>query len=239
MSHRSRRSFIQLSGAASLLGLAGVQAPAGRATASGSPGTPSNPGYSPLITATRQLLATLSSPELNSFLNDWPVSTAQREVAPSSLPVLRWLAAVRSSAPAFSTKVVTELCNLAPTMRWRQTYKQPDVSAAFLQNYGWAEIAGLTGPLPSSHLACGFLLLGPSTEYPRHRHEAQEVYVPLSGTASWQQGDGIWRERSPGAVIHHRSDEPHAMRTASQPMLAVYLWHATDLNQKSRLDPQV
>jgi hypothetical protein len=59
----------------------------------------------------------------------------------------------------------------------------------------------------------------------------------LSGTAEWQQGDAGWQERTPGTVIHHASEEPHAMRSGAQPLLALYLWRSNDLNQKARLDP--
>jgi Dimethlysulfonioproprionate lyase len=117
-------------------------------------------------------------------------------------------------------------------MEWRQTYAVPDVSTAFLMNYGWSEIVGLRGELPSDRIACGFLLLGPSTYYARHSHAAEEIYVPLSGTALWQQAESPWREHLPGSVIHHDSNEPHAMRTQTQPLLALYLWHG-NLQQKS------
>jgi hypothetical protein len=133
--------------------------------------------------------------------------------------------------------VVSELCRVAPDMAWRQSYKVPDVDAEFLQNYGWTEIVGLRGEVASTRIACGFLLLGPETHYPRHQHEAEEIYVPLVGTASWQQGDGVWRARRPGIVIHHVSHEPHAMRTDKQPLLALYLWRSANLDQKAHLDP--
>jgi quercetin dioxygenase-like cupin family protein len=122
-------------------------------------------------------------------------------------------------------------------LNWHQTYQQPIVGATFLDNYGYTELAGLTGPVPSQRLAVGFLLLGPSTTYPRHDHEAEEIYVPLSGTAAWRHGNLGWREESPGTVIHHASNEPHAMRTGIQPLRALYLWRSDDLNQKSHLDP--
>jgi hypothetical protein len=112
------------------------------------------------------------------------------------------------------------------------------MSKEFLQNYGWTELMGRGAPIDASRVACGFLLLGPSTLYPRHGHEAEEVYVPLSGTARWQQGDAIWREKPPGTVIHHARNEPHAMHTGAEPLLALYLWHSEQLNQKASLEPE-
>jgi Dimethlysulfonioproprionate lyase len=194
---------------------------------------PSGPN---LIERTHTLLTSLRAAVLDPFLADWPLSNERRPVAPSALPVLRWLPEAKADAPALSLELVNEICSDAPSMAWRQTYTASDVGAAFLDNYGWSEIVGLSGPLSSERIACGFLLLGPETHYPRHRHEAQEVYIPLAGTASWQQGDSRWRERPPGAVIHHASDEPHAMRTGARALLALYLWRSSNLNQKAHFD---
>jgi hypothetical protein len=110
-----------------------------------------------------------------------------------------------------------------------------DLDSTFLDNYGWSEILGGSGPLASERIACGFLLLGPATHYPRHRHEAEEIYLPLSGTAAWQQGDAVWREHAPGTLIHHAGNEPHSMHTGAAALLALYLWRG-HLAQKARLD---
>jgi hypothetical protein len=188
-----------------------------------------------VIERTRALLVSLQAQALTPFLADWPVTKERRAVVPATLPVLRWLAQVEPTAPPFSRELVRALQQAAPSMAWRQTYTASQVGAAFLENYGWTEIVGLSGALASERLACGFLLLGPSIQYPRHRHEAEEIYVPLVGTASWQQGDGLWREHAPGTVIHHASNEPHAMTTGADALLALYLWRSANLNQKAQL----
>jgi len=97
----------------------------------------------------------------------------------------RWLASSRAPAPA-------------PSLAWRQTYGPDEVGAAFIENYGWAE---------------------------------------LFGAADWRQGDAIWRKHPPGTLIHHCSEEIHAMRTADEPLLALYLWQSGRLSQKARLEP--
>ena len=184
----------------------------------------------------KQLLVSLREPRLAPFLSDWPAAMAARAVAPSTLPVLRWLPGLAEDPGAFGADLVAAVCHAAPSLAWRQTYTASDLDAAFLANYGWSEILGGAGPLASERIACGFLLLGPSTHYPRHRHEAQEIYLPLCGTAAWQQGDAVWREREPGTVIYHAGEEPHAMRTGGGPLMALYLWRSDDLRQKARLD---
>jgi hypothetical protein len=183
----------------------------------------------------KHLLDSLEAPALAPFLMEWPCNAGHRAVTAAALPVLRWLPDIAGDSAAFGIDLVAAVCRDA-TLAWRQSYSVNEVGAAFLDNYGWSEILGEIGPLASGRIACGFLLLGPSTHYPRHRHEAEEVYLPLSGSAAWQQGDSGWREQPPGAVIHHARDEPHAMRTGAAPLLALYLWRSTNLAQKARLE---
>ena len=216
-----------------------------------------------LLALTRRLLDVIGSKSLDPFLGDWPHAAAARAIIASTLPVLRWLPAivalnlesgastarpgasmtvggasttVGASTTMLAAALVERLAETATSFAWHQTYTNRDLDDEFLNNYGWSELIGLCGPLCSERLAGGFLMLGPHTLYPRHRHEAEEIYVPLAGAAAWQQGDGIWREKTPGGLIHHASREPHAMRTAAEPLLALYLWRGTGLSQPSRLD---
>ena len=194
-----------------------------------------------LVNLTRRFLGEVESAALAPFLADWPQRLPTRELRASSLPVLRWLPAlVAGSAKGGSeaqlgTAVALGFGQAANSFAWRQSYTNRNLDERFLNNYGWTELFGLHGALVSERLACGFLLLGPQTLYPRHRHEAEEIYVPLGGMAQWQQGDGVWREQSTGTAIHHASLEPHAMRTAQQPLLALYLWRGEGLTRCPRL----
>ena len=184
----------------------------------------------------KELLDSLPQPALAQFLADWPPAYLTREIAVAPLPVLRWLPELAGGAIPCGAHLVAAVCRAAPLLDWRQTYTAADLDPAFLDNYGWSEIVGSVGPIKSERIACGFLILGPSTYYPSHRHTAEELYVPLSGTAAWQQGDAAWQEQAPGTPIHHRSEEPHAMRTGTSPLLALYIWRGADLGQKARLD---
>jgi hypothetical protein len=185
------------------------------------------------------------SAALASFLADWPAtppppirSTPLEESAGQPLPVLRWLPRIAADAERFGADFVTLLCGSAASLRWRQTYTLAQVGRRFLDNYGWTELVTPGAGTGALQISCGVLVLGPDTFYPPHRHEAEEIYLPLAGTAEWQQGDDAasWRRRSPGILIHHSSEEPHAMRTGEQPLLAMYLWRGADLRQGARLD---
>ncbi|GAC1502333.1 MAG: hypothetical protein NVS1B6_08980 [Steroidobacteraceae bacterium] len=189
-----------------------------------------------LLALAHDFLVGLRAPELTAFLRHWPAVSTQRRVVPSTVPALRWLARIQELAPDFAASFVAGLVAAAPSLAWRRSYSRALVGAGFFDNYGWTELAGLTGAVPSNHLACGLLVLGPHLHYPPHRHEADEIYVPLVGTAMWRHGAEEWRERLPGAVIHHRRYEPHAMQTGASPMLALYLWRSENLAQQSHLD---
>jgi len=195
-------------------------------------------GLPSLLSAAKRWLIGLDNALVSEFMTDWPDGPALREVLPSQVPVVRRLSVMPALAPVSIAPLVQRIALQANHLEWRRSYQQPAVSAQFMENYGWTEWVGLKGPLPSLHLACGVLLLGPGTHYPWHRHAAEEIYLPLAGRALWRQGDEPWQERLPGAVIYHRSGERHAMRTSKQPMMALYLWRAADLHQGATLDDE-
>ncbi|WP_159082440.1 dimethylsulfonioproprionate lyase family protein [Paragemmobacter aquarius] len=165
-------------------------------------------------------------PGAADFLADWPEGGARRAQVPGVLPVCRWLEGMAGGLGG-------EVARGAVALEWRQTYGAGDFGAAFLERYGWTEIVGLRGPVPSERVAAGFLLLGPDVTYPAHAHEAAEIYLPLSGVAWWQKGDAAFAPVPVGQAIHHAPWVPHAMRTGAEPMLALYLWRGGDLAAKS------
>jgi hypothetical protein len=151
---------------------------------------------------------------------------------PQLLPVCRFW----DQATAGGGALLGPLAALSPLLRWVQNpnYVAAPPSPDFLENYGYAVLAGPGGLVASEALALGVLMLGPGMHYPTHRHPAVEIYVPLSGDAEWQMGEAPWRQAPPGAVIRHESMVPHATRTLAEPLLAAYLWRG-DLATHARI----
>ena len=189
----------------------------------------------PVVDATRSLLKT-AGPEAQAFLSDWPRELAARPIEARSLPVVGALRGLSRYAAPRTLALVEATAALARELDWRQTYSKADFGARFLENYAFSEWIGQRGAFLSDAIACGVLLLGPDTEYPAHSHEAEELYLPLAGRAWWRSGASDWRLRAPGTWIHHSPWMTHAMRTASEPLLAAYIWRAGDLTAKSRID---
>ena len=176
-------------------------------------------------------------PQVAPFLDDWPELGVRRAVAPTLLPVLSVLDRLPGGASPSTAGLVEAIVTAAPSLAWGQTYKAEDFGPAFLERYGWSEFIGLRGPVPSTRIACGVLLLGPDIVYPAHSHAAEEVYVPLSGTARWQRGEEPWRPAAPASAIHHPPWLAHAMATGSEPLLALYVWRGGDLAARSIIAP--
>jgi len=186
------------------------------------------------------IVAGSPSPAVASFLAEWPAPAAPVPRPAAALPVLEWLPHLLghdSGGAAGETAALARLVvENAGLLDWRQTYGAADFGPAFLARYGWTEIIGQRGAFASDSIAAGFLMLGPDIEYPLHSHDAEEIYIPLAGTALWAAGDRGWRERPPGDLIHHPSRVPHAMRTSAAPLLALYVWRAGNLTQKSVIE---
>ena len=150
-----------------------------------------------LLARAAQLQLT-AMPAAAPFLADWPHLAATRPTQVGRLPVCRWLASLEPLAALATRALVRDFVAAADILEWRQTYSAVDFGPEFLERYGWTELVGLRGPIGSEKIACGFLMLGPETEYPAHAHEAEEIYLPLAGEALWMRGEESFVARAAG-----------------------------------------
>ncbi|HTK97826.1 MAG TPA: dimethylsulfonioproprionate lyase family protein [Pseudomonadales bacterium] len=167
---------------------------------------------------TAGLISLLGEPRLNAIaarLDATVLPTSQQCAA-------NHLRAALQLATSETRRICVSIDRLASTLQWRQN---PNYAGAdFLDSYAYCELVGPHGHLQHAQVALGLLLLGPRVTYPEHAHPATETYGVIAGHAEWFQGDGLWRRRMPGELIRHATMEPHAMRTADEPLLAAYLW---------------
>lgn len=143
------------------------------------------------------------------------------------LPVLRDWDRALAGAPIVMRPL---LAALGPVLVWtRNPNYRSRPNPRFLAHYGYGVVLGPADrrarPLiDDASASMGLLMLGPDIVYPRHRHPAEEIYIPLAGTAWWQRGDAPWRRVKPGSAIHHPPLMPHATRTGGDPLVALYIW---------------
>ena len=158
-----------------------------------------------------------------------------RALEPHSLGCLHHLDRAAELAPSDAKPLVQLVAQQRNALHWGQTYTEADFGKAFIDNYGWLEMFGTRGHFANDAVAAGLLILGPDIIYPDHHHVAEEIYVPLTGGTEWRMGEGGFRKREAGEVVHHASNVNHAMRTGNEPLLALYIWRGGPLAQKSTI----
>lgn len=123
-------------------------------------------------------------------------------------------------------------------LRWEQSYTKEDgvVGEDMLCAYGFTEIVGKHGPFLSERVRSGIGVWGPNITYPIHRHQAEEVYVVLAGSAVFTVGDNPDRECSHDEVVYVKSMTPHGFRTQDDPLVIYYIWRNGDLREISTFD---
>lgn len=91
-------------------------------------------------------------------------------------------------------------------------------------------------------LSIGITLMPPNYHYIAHHHPAEEIYFPLHADTLWlsrydpsifSDPNAKWTNQSIGSVIHHPPSILHAMKTETNPGLALYCWWG-DVKSPSR-----
>lgn len=189
--------------------------------------------FEELLRMFRERVARVPGASIVPFRDGLMQELAPRDLAPRGLACLARLDRLAAGAEPEEKPLVVLIAALRDRLHWGQTYTVEDFGQAFVDNYGWMEIAGTRGHFASDSVAAGVLILGPDIHYPDHHHEAEEIYIPLAGAAEWRKGDGEFVARRPGETIHHPSNVNHAMRTGSEPLVALYLWRGGPLAARS------
>ena len=141
-------------------------------------------------------------------------------VEPGDPPATRYLDAIVAAADLHP--VAISLGSAIKSLDW--TEGDLPMPASFKGRYAFVTLIGEGTSVPDDRFYFGLYMQAPQTYYPSHWHRAEELYYVLSGTASWQQGNGTLTGKSPGTLIHHAPDEPHVMETHVAPLLAMWAW---------------
>lgn len=145
---------------------------------------------------------------------------------PAALPCVEHLPDTLDPKHATSdihASLLKACAEVAPFCEWRNKY-QNGGSRDLVQHFGYCDVVGPDGYLAAEGVTLGLVLLGPQVFYPYHYHPARELYFVLSGNAEWGVDQGPTITREPGTFILHAENQPHAMQTQEQSLLAVSLW---------------
>lgn len=197
-----------------------------------------------LLDALLCFVAANSHPELQRFeesLANWGQEWVA--VPPRLLPAAGTLSRALPLASTATAGLLDHFEREKHSRKWEQSYTKEDglVGDAMLSGYGFAEVIGKLGPFVSSKVRAGVGVWGPNIDYPPHRHQAEEIYVPLAGKAEFRLGEGealSIETRGVDDAIYVPSMLTHGFRTSDQPLVVLYIWQAGDLRQKSSFDRQ-
>jgi hypothetical protein len=118
-------------------------------------------------------------------------------------------------------------CRALPAVRkalpWVYHYEERAGEESLATRIAFAELIGPDGPMSAADARIGFTLMAPHTFYPLHAHPAVELYWVMSGHADWITA-GPAHVAAPGRFVLHQSNQPHAMRTREEPLLALWGW---------------
>jgi hypothetical protein len=120
-------------------------------------------------------------------------------------------------------RIATALADLSAPLPWHYHYAPRPGEDDLAGRIAFAELIGPDAPLDAPACRIGFTLMAPHTFYPLHAHPAIELYLVIAGNAQWATPESD-RIVPPGEFVLHRSNQPHAMRTHAEPLLALYGW---------------
>lgn len=148
-----------------------------------------------------------------------------RAVEKVSVPALRHMdRAIKNAQKSVTADIASCFKGLYPQMYWSSYYSRDDAAVDLLDELAIGELISPRGPVLSTEIILGAVVLGPDTYYPPHAHKASEVYYIISGNPLFKRGGEEWTKMPAGSFCHHPDCLTHAVRSGHDPMLALYTW---------------
>jgi len=195
------------------------------------PEIPAHRSLDVLLHAIARQLDAMSSPSPDIGLQLQHMRTAVHAAAarhdPAAAPGRNLSASLRAALDcglhAEGGSIARTLTGYCDSLPWSYHYEPRAGECDLATRIAFAELIGPDGPMDAPDCRLGFTLMAADTYYPMHAHPAVELYLVISGDAEWQTPSAR-RMVPPGQFVLHRSNEPHAMRTFAQSLIALWGW---------------
>jgi len=125
------------------------------------------------------------------------------------------------TSPGHVADLANAFAAIESQLRWKTRPGAEIHGEHFLNSHANANIVGAEGIETRADVWIGVSLMAPGTRYPDHRHPPEEIYVVLSG-GEWCNTDTPWHAPGIGNLVYNPPDIVHAMRSAQQPLLALW-----------------
>ncbi len=107
---------------------------------------------------------------------------------------------------------------------WRQTYKDTDIGGDFMARFGCYCLIGPEAPWTSASMFAFLVYMPAHLWYPWHHHPAEELYFVLGGAGTFLRHGEPAERLGAGGASFHASNQPHALETTDDPVLALVYW---------------
>ena len=144
-----------------------------------------------------------------------------REIEASKSPSCAYLDGCLKNISKDLSPIDVLMRSISEKLVWHEASR--GVPDFFKGGYAFAEIIGEKGLIVSENIRIGLFLQKPQVNYPLHAHEAEELYIILSGNARWKIDDKMFNV-IPGTIIKHQSCQDHATFTEEETLFALWIW---------------
>ncbi len=189
-------------------------------------------GLETVLSAARSLHA--ATPAMQAF-SPWECRSTPKHQAPQPMPALGHIKGFDRPGTAATQLLIDAIRAAADLGHWIQTYTEAEVGRHFLDNYGYYELIGPGGHFQSEQMRGYVAYWGAGLFYDWHSHAAEELYICLGGQARFLALGRADVTLTPGDVLYHSADQPHAMVTEDQPILTFVLWRGPGLADLPRM----
>lgn len=183
-----------------------------------------------LVEEVGRYFATLSGPgvaEVRAGIAAWQGGPARTRSKPVHAVVEQWMASaldqLRQTHPALTSAIEAAVAHL-PWLAY-DGYPAEEIGADFAAGHAYAPIIGEDAAIPAVDWDMGLFLIAPHVLYRDHRHQAPELYAPLTGPHGWRFGP----DRPLTVLPAHRAVwndpfVPHLTKVGPTPFLCIYAW---------------
>lgn len=151
------------------------------------------------------------------------LTSSRTDWTPKQLPSAKNLGICLKTGPDQTADLRGTIAGFQQKLKWESAPKSPE-QGAFANRHAYTTLVGPGCRIPSSRLMVGLFIVDPDTYYPPHAHAAEELYLPLSGSALYSTGDNPPTLREPGTFLRHKPWETHTMWTGGAPTLILWVW---------------
>ncbi|MDB2335058.1 dimethylsulfonioproprionate lyase family protein [Planktomarina temperata] len=165
-----------------------------------------------------------ASPTLQHFAR-WPDDLRYQEKEAQIIPAVRQIKRWSNPHPLH-----TATQDISTYGNWKRTYTEEEVGFGFLQDYGYIELYGPDGHYHSLQGRAYIAYWGRGLYYPWHHHEAEEIYLVISGSSYFESEGQDPALLTSGQTRRHYSNQLHSLTLRQEPILALVLWRGDGMD---------